>query len=147
MVSSSNLDPHQITELIDQSINAMDRAYAPYSEFRVGAALLCEDGSIFHGANIENISFTPTVCAERTAFFRAIMEGKREFSAISVVSSDGQRFTPPCGVCRQVMSEFVKPSFQIILVRMDREYQVLRFDQLFPYPVDPQAPIGRKKQD
>lgn len=140
----TNLDQKQINELIDESLNAINLAYAPYSGFKVGAALLCTDKTVYIGANIENISFSPTVCAERTAFFQAILDGKREFNAICVVTSDELRFTPPCGVCRQVMSEFVTPDFLVILVRTKEDYKILRFDQLLPYPVDPSSPIGEK---
>lgn len=104
-------------ELLTLAGEARTRAYAPYSHFAVGAALLCKDGTVYIGCNIENASFTPTVCAERTAFFKAIFDGKREFVSIAVVG--GKEDTPdatafPCGVCRQVMAEFCKSDFRII---------------------------------
>ena len=98
--------------LVEKAILARDTAYAPYSNFAVGAALLCADGSIYTGANIENSSFTPTICAERVAFFNAIHEGQRDFTAIAIVGGKAgeniSELCPPCGVCRQVMSEFCK---------------------------------------
>lgn len=104
--------------LIHLAEEAMIRAYAPYSGYKVGAALLCQDGSVYQGCNIENASFSPTVCAERTAFFKAVSEGKQEFTAIAVVGGKGGNITgyfPPCGVCRQVMREFCGDDFLIYL--------------------------------
>ena len=106
--------------LVEKAKEAMKRAYAPYSGFCVGAALLCRDGSIYTGCNIENASFSPTVCAERTAFFKAVEDGKREFSAIAVCGGkDGElsgKFCYPCGVCRQVMNEFCDRDFKIYVM-------------------------------
>ncbi len=118
-------------ELLTLAGEARARAYAPYSGYAVGAALLCKDGSVYTGCNIENASFTPTVCAERTAFFKAVYDGKREFDAIAVVGGrvkepDGTAF--PCGVCRQVMAEFCKPDFRIITPD-----GVYFFDQILPH--------------
>jgi len=101
---------------------AMKNSYAPYSSFNVGAALLCSDGSVYTGCNIENASFSPTCCAERVAFFKAISDGKREFSAIAVIGGESgvpEGPTYPCGVCRQVMAEFCSPDFRIILPSKD----------------------------
>ena len=105
-------------ELIQTAIEARKRAYAPYSGFFVGAALLAADGRVFTGCNIENAAFTPTNCAERTAFFKAVSEGVRAFEAIAVVGGKGEEpseFCAPCGVCRQVMAEFCSPDFRVIL--------------------------------
>jgi cytidine deaminase len=105
-------------ELIKTAIEARKRAYAPYSGFSVGAALLTADGRVFTGCNIENAAFTPTNCAERTAFFKAVSEGVRAFEAIAVVGGKGEEpseFCAPCGVCRQVMAEFCSPDFRVIL--------------------------------
>ena len=105
-------------ELIKTAIEARKRAYAPYSGFFVGAALLTADGRVFTGCNIENAAFTPTNCAERTAFFKAVSEGVRAFEAIAVVGGKGEEpseFCAPCGVCRQVMAEFCSPDFRIVL--------------------------------
>ena len=105
-------------ELIQTAIEARKRAYAPYSGFFVGAALLAADGRVFTGCNIENAAFTPTNCAERTAFFKAVSEGVRACEAIAVVGGKGEEpseFCAPCGVCRQVMAEFCSPDFRVIL--------------------------------
>ena len=107
------MDDSVIKELIQKAIESKNRAYAPYSKFHVGAALLTEGGQIFQGCNIENISFSPTICAERTAIFTAVVEGNHEFKAIAIASDDEQ-FSSPCGVCRQVLSEFVNQDFMII---------------------------------
>lgn len=105
-------------ELIALAEEAMRHAYVPYSHYQVGAALLCGDGAVYQGCNIENASYTPTVCAERSAFFKAVYDGHRAFSAIAVVGGkDGKvtGFFPPCGVCRQVMREFCTDEFQVLL--------------------------------
>lgn len=123
------------TELIKLAINAMEYSYSPYSDFRVGAALLCSDGKIYTGTNIENSSFSATNCAERTAFFKALSEGERDFIKIAIVggkngvSSD---FTAPCGVCRQVMSEFCNNEFTIILAKSENEYKEYKLSDLLP---------------
>ena len=104
-------------ELMKKAVEARELAYAPYSRFRVGAALLCADGSIYTGCNIENAAYSPSNCAERTAFFKAISEGKREFRKIAVVGGKDalNELCAPCGVCRQVMAEFCGVDFEIIL--------------------------------
>ena len=105
-------------KLVSEAIEAMKKSYSPYSNFKVGATLLSSDGEIYTGCNIENASYTPTVCAERVAFFKALSEGKKQFAAIAVVGGvDGKlsSFTYPCGVCRQVMREFCSDDFRIIL--------------------------------
>ena len=105
-------------ELISLALEAMKKSYSPYSDFKVGAALLCRDGTVFTGCNIENAAFSSTVCAERTAFFKAVSDGQRKFSAIAVVggkNGEVDEFCPPCGVCRQVMNEFCGEDFKIIL--------------------------------
>lgn len=102
---------------------AMQHSYSPYSGYRVGAALLCTDGSVYTGCNVENAGYSATNCAERTAFFKAVSEGKREFTAIAVCGGkDGviESIFPPCGVCRQVMREFCEDDFEIYLVAEDR---------------------------
>lgn len=104
-------------ELLKTAVEAAKYSYSPYSHFAVGAALLCTDRKIYTGCNIENSSYSPTVCAERTAFFKAVSEGVREFEAIAIVGSRDGDFTQPCvpcGVCRQVMAEFCKDNFRII---------------------------------
>lgn len=108
-----------ILALAGEAISAREKSYSPYSGFRVGAALLCRDGRIYTGANIENAAYTPTVCAERVAFFKAVNDGERDFAAIAVAggaeSGSPKDFFPPCGVCRQVMAEFCDEDFKIIM--------------------------------
>ncbi len=103
--------------LVRLALEARENSYSPYSSFKVGAALLTKGGKIYKGCNVENGAFSPTNCAERTAFFSAIADGERDFSAIAVVGGKDEitEFCPPCGVCRQVMSEFCKEDFEIIL--------------------------------
>lgn len=124
------------TELIALAQAAMRNAYAPYSSFKVGAALLCADGTVYQGANIENAAFSPTVCAERVAFFKAVYGGKRDFAAIAVVGGrDGviSGFFPPCGVCRQVMGEFCRGDFVIILGGSNGDYETKTLKELLPF--------------
>ena len=113
------MDKKLIEEMIDLAIEQLNYSYTPYSGFKVGAALLTKEGKIYKGCNIENAAYTPTNCAERTAFFKAVSEGERAFQAICVVGGkDGilTEYAAPCGVCRQVMMEFCDPeTFQIIL--------------------------------
>lgn len=119
--------------LITAAIKARDHAYTPYSGFSVGAALLAVDGRIFTGCNIENAAYTPGICAERTAFAKAVSEGVREFSAIAVVGWGNERkFAYPCGVCRQVMSEFVDDSFAVIVAKSEDECRVHTLSELLP---------------
>ena len=118
------------------------RAYCPYSHFAVGAALECRDGTVFTGCNIENAAYTPTNCAERTAFFKAVSEGERSFTAIAVVGGpEGASefdWCAPCGVCRQVMKEFChEDAFQIILARSVKEYKVYTLAELLPMGFGP----------
>lgn len=102
-----------ITMLLDEAFTIQKQAYAPYSNFRVGAALLGKSGRIYLGCNIENASYSPTCCAERLAIFKAVSEGERDFTALAIVSDSNQP-TPPCGVCRQVLSEFCQADMPII---------------------------------
>ena len=122
--------------LVQQAIAAMERAYAPYSGYKVGAALLCADGTVYTGCNIENASYTPTICAERTAFSKAVSEGQREFSAIAICGGkDGviSGLFPPCGVCRQVMREFCEPDFQVYMISSQSgDYETRTLAQLLP---------------
>ena len=119
----------------------LDRAYIPYSNFPVGAALECSDGTVFTGCNIENAAYGPSNCAERTAFFKAVSEGERRFRAICVVGGPKgvlSELTPPCGVCRQVMMEFCDPgTFQIILASGRDDYQVFTLAELMPMGFGP----------
>ena len=122
--------------LLDLAREAMMKAYAPYSGFFVGAALLTKSGKVYQGCNIENAAHTPTCCAERTAFFKAVSEGEREFQAIAVVGGKGGNVTglfPPCGVCRQVMMEFCQPDFLIYMGKENGGYEAVPLEKLLPY--------------
>ena len=123
--------------LVAAAERAREKAYSPYSDFSVGAALLCEDGTVYEGCNIENASFSPTCCAERVAIFSAIADGKRNFSAIAVVGGkrdeSDRDFCYPCGVCRQVISEFCADGFKIILANGKGELLRIGLDELLPY--------------
>ena len=121
-------------ELVNRAVTAMKESYAPYSKCNVGAALLAKDGRIYTGCNVENASFSATCCAERTAFFKAVSEGCRDFDAVAVVGGYGgevKEFFPPCGVCRQVMTEFCGSDFKIILTE-GREIKVFLLAELMP---------------
>ena len=120
--------------LIEYAVDAMGRAYAPYSGYKVGAALLCADGAVYQGCNIENASFSPTICAERVAFAKAISEGQRDFVAMAVCGGkDGliEGLFPPCGVCRQVMAEFCSPDFAVYLATPEG-YEARTLKELLP---------------
>ena len=121
-------------KLIDLAKEAMMRAYAPYSGFYVGAALLCADGTVYQGCNIENAAYGPTNCAERTAFFKAVYDGHRDFTAIAVCGGKGGEITgafPPCGVCRQVMREFAEDDFMIYMGGVEG-YTAMTMTELLP---------------
>lgn len=121
--------------LIQTAVKMLDFSYVPYSHFHVGAALLTKSGKIFTGCNIENAAYGPSNCAERTAIFKAVSEGEKEFEAIAVVGgSEGkiEDFCPPCGVCRQVMAEFCDKDFKIILSNGKKEVKTFTFSDLLP---------------
>lgn len=130
------MDTPKIKEMIDLAIEQLAFSYAPYSGFKVGAALLTKSNRIYTGCNIENAAYTPTNCAERTAFFKAVSEGEREFQGICIVGGkDGvlTEYAAPCGVCRQVMMEFCDPdTFQIILATGREQYDVFTLRDLLP---------------
>ncbi len=130
------MDKKRIEEMIDLAIGQMEFSYVPYSHFRVGAALLGKNGKLYTGCNIENAAYTPTNCAERTAFFKAVSEGVREFDAICVVGGkEGilTEYAAPCGVCRQVMMEFCDPdTFQIIMAKSRQEYEIYTLKDILP---------------
>jgi len=126
-------------ELMEFAVKAREFAYTPYSHFKVGAALLAKNGKVYTGANIENASYTPTVCAERTAFFKAVSEGVREFEAIAIVGGKEGTLAPfcaPCGVCRQVMAEFCGRDFKVILGTPDH-FDVYSLDEVIPFAFTP----------
>lgn len=122
-------------ELIQKAAGARQRAYCPYSHYQVGAALLTDDGQVYTGCNIENASYSATVCAERTAIFAAVAAGHRHFQAMAVVGGpEGQKYdyAPPCGVCRQVMSEFCGKDFRILLAAEGKETREYTLEELLP---------------
>lgn len=129
------------SELIKLALEARKFSYSPYSGFSVGAALLCADGTVYTGCNIENSAFSPTNCAERTAFFKAVSEGKRDFTKIAVVGGKNEEYfpgnyCPPCGVCRQVMKEFCAADFEIIIAKNSDDYKVMSLSELLPESFD-----------
>lgn len=124
-----------IKVLIEKALEAQEKAYVPYSKFRVGASLLTEGGEIYSGCNIEISSYSPTICAERTAIFKAVSEGHRKIKAIAVVGDSD--FTFPCGVCRQVIREFGKDA-RIIIANSVDDYKVYTLDDLLPHSFGPE---------
>ncbi len=123
-------------ELCQKAVNMLEMAYVPYSHFPVGAALECADGTVYTGCNIENAGYTPTNCAERTAVFKAVSEGRREFVRIAVAATT-EKFCAPCGVCRQVLAEFNPDlSMEVILVNSKGETLELTLKDLLPYSFD-----------
>lgn len=118
-------------ELVKRAIKARESAYAPYSNFHVGAALITEDGSVYDGCNIENASYGAANCAERTAIFKAISEGHKEIKAIAIVG-DMSTYTSPCGICRQVITEFAADDLKIILVKNEDDYLIKTLDEILP---------------
>ena len=129
-------------ELVARALHARKQAYTPYSHWAVGAALLTEDGTVYEGCNIENAAYTPTNCAERTAFFKAVSEGARAFTAIAIVggyeTDEPDQVCAPCGVCRQVMMEFCDPkTFKVILAVSKEQYDVYTLEELLPQGFGP----------
>ena len=128
------------SDLLSQAIEAMSKSYSPYSDCKVGADLLTKSGKVYTGTNIENAAFSPTVCAERVAFFKAISEGETEFSAIAVVGGKNGKINgifAPCGVCRQVMREFCNDDFKIIMGINEAEYKTITLSELLPISFSP----------
>ena len=135
------LKENDIKKLIEIAIQQLPKAYVLYSNYRVGAALLAKDGTIYTGCNIENAAYTPCNCAERTAFFKAVSEEVKEFEAICVVGGKGgilTEYAAPCGVCRQVMMEFCNPEeFEIILATSTEQYEIFKLKDSFPMGFGP----------
>ena len=131
-----------IPELIEKAFEMRNHSYAPYSNFKVGAALLTKDGKIYGGCNIENAAYTPSNCAERTAFFKAVSEGERDFCAIAIAGgpeSGVRDYCAPCGVCRQVMAEFCNPeTFTVIMAKSPEDYVDYSLKELFPLAFSPE---------
>lgn len=128
-------------ELIKLALAAREKSYSPYSGFAVGAALLCRNGKIFTGCNIENSGYSATNCAERTAIFKAVSEGETEFEKIAVVGGNSDEkipseFCSPCGICRQVMREFCENDFEIIIAKNENDYKSVTLEELLPLSFD-----------
>ena len=128
-------------ELIKLALEAREKAYSPYSCFAVGAALLCKNGKVFTGCNIENSGYSATNCAERTAFFKAVSEGETEFDKIAVVGGNAKDkapadYCPPCGICRQVMREFCDAEFEILIAKSETDYKTATLADLLPMSFD-----------
>lgn len=123
--------------LVREAIQAREKAYAPYSGYTVGAALISKDGAIYHGCNIENASFGATNCAERTALFKAVSEGEREFKAIAISGSlkgkAATEYAYPCGICRQALSEFATKDLVVLVAKSEEDFKEYRLEQLLPY--------------
>lgn len=128
------MKPIDKKELCRLAIEAQKSAYAPYSNFKVGAALLTKGGRVYTGCNIENAAYSPTVCAERVAFFKAVSDGERDFAAIAVAGGDLSHGATPCGVCRQVMSEFCPEDLEILIVKDNGEdFERFTLAELLPF--------------
>lgn len=145
----TDINTDTIKNMINLAIEQIKYSYAPYSDFKVGAVLMSKTGKLYTGCNIENAAYTPTNCAERTAFFKAISQGEREFMGICIVGGKGEKIeemTAPCGVCRQVMMEFCNPeSFEIILAVNENNYKIFKLKEILPLGFGPEN-IRRKQK-
>ncbi|XP_064611494.1 cytidine deaminase-like [Liolophura sinensis] len=142
-MAADDLQEGLLKELIDKSFAMKERSYCPYSKFRVGAALLCADGSVFTGCNVENACYSPSICAERTAIAKAVSEGSRKFKAI-VIASDLESFIYPCGVCRQVMAEFGE-DIMVYMTKPDRSYEQRKLSRLLPGSITQKDLLGNEQ--
>ena len=124
-----------ISELIEKALEAREKAYAPYSKFKVGAAVLTAGGKIYTGCNVENASYPVGICAERVAISKAVADGETEFTVIAIVGS-GENYCMPCGMCRQFMAEFCKEDFEIIVAKSVDDYKIMKMGELLPYTFD-----------
>ena len=134
------IDEIAIQKLCQEAVGMRSASYAPYSDFLVGSAVLLDDGSIYTGCNIENSAFGPSICAERTAIFKAVTEGRKDFVAIAIAGGkrDGElQYCAPCGVCRQVMREFCDSSFKICLAKSAEDYKEFTLGELLPESFGP----------
>lgn len=139
-MGQNKLSQEMVTKLCETAVAMRQKSYVPYSHFRVGAALLTEEGEIYTGCNIENAAYTPSNCAERTAFFKAISEGHYRFAAIAISGGpeDGElQYCPPCGVCRQVMAEFCTGDFPVYLAKSGTDYQEYTLEDVLPIRFTP----------
>ena len=135
VITPDDLTKEQIRELGVKALAGLKNSQAPYSHFHLSAVLLCADGKAYTGNNIENAAYTPSVCAERCAFFKAVSEGERDFTAIALcggLNGIVKDYCAPCGVCRQVMREFCRPDFKIIMVKSEEEWKEYTLEQLLP---------------
>jgi len=126
--------------LVSAATQAKEMSYSPYSEFQVGAALLTKSGKVYTGCNIESASYSPTNCAERTALFKAVSEGEREFAAIAVTGAPKGKeggYAYPCGVCRQMLNEFFAPDTMVIVAKTEEDFKVHRFEEILPFGFGP----------
>lgn len=134
------LTDKEISDLICAAFSVRKLSYSPYSGFSVGSAVLCDDGDIYSGCNIENSSYPVGICAERTAISKAVSSGKHDFKAIAIVGgiSDNSilEYCQPCGMCRQFLSEFCDKDFVVILAKSQAEYKLISFDEIFPFPFE-----------
>ena len=140
------MDENQIKAMIQEATKMLGFSYAPYSNYKVGACLLASTGELFTGCNIENIAFGPSNCAERTAFFKAVSEGKTKFTAIAIVGGQNgllQDFCTPCGVCRQVMREFCDDDFVIISAKSPDNYKTFSLAEILPHSFKPEGQVGK----
>lgn len=141
VITPDDLTKEQIRELGVKALAGLKNSYAPYSHFHVSAVLLCADGKAYTGNNIENAAYTPSVCAERCAFFKAVSEGERDFTAIALcggLNGIVKDYCAPCGVCRQVMREFCRSDFKIIMVKSEEEWKEYTLEQLLPEGFGPE---------
>lgn len=143
LIAKEGIVSHSVAKnLIRDAMDGLKNAYTPYSHFKVGAALLTKKQKVYKGCNIENAAYGPTNCAERTALFKAISEGERDFSAIAIVGGKNgliSEYCPPCGVCRQVLREFVDPkNFLVILARSEEDYVAFLLEELLPLSFGPE---------
>ncbi len=129
--SAINVNNYEPKELVMQAVKAKDNAYAPYSNFHVGAAIIADNGKTYTGCNVENASYGATICAERTAVVKAISDRAKKILAIAI-SSDSNRITMPCGICRQVISEFCSPETPLYLSNQKGDFETFRFDKILP---------------
>ncbi|CEG63731.1 Putative Cytidine deaminase [Rhizopus microsporus] len=127
----TSMTKEQLQDLFEKALKAREYSYSPYSKFRVGAALLSDDGTIFTGCNVENASYGAAICAERTAFVKAVSEGHHKFTALAV-STDQEEFVSPCGICRQFISEFVTASTPVYFLNAKGDHREYTFGQLLP---------------
>ena len=124
-----------ISELIEKALEAREKAYAPYSKFKVGVAVLTAGGKIYTGCNVENASYPVGICAERVAMSKAVADGETEFTVIAIVGS-GENYCMPCGMCRQFMAEFCKEDFEIIVAKSVDDYKIMKMGEILPYTFD-----------